>query len=219
LWWFCTARPQTRFLDPRGPAQWVVFPTPSGLLAHAHVERTVTFRRTFSLAAAPAAALLRLRGMERFQLELNGDVLPPAEGGADWKQPAAYDGTGHLKAGQNQVTVWGWNGGGPPALWLWLAAGEVVLVTDATWEASAEGALWQPARPAAAGVERDVAAPFGGAERTGTSLVSRLPTLLLFCGLACGVVLGVPRLAADRDDPLFGYPLRAWALAAAALAC
>lgn len=212
LWWFCVVRPQTRFLDSRGPATWIVYPTPHDLMEHETVEQVARFRRDFQVTMPPATARLHVRGMERFELALNGDVLSSlADEVANWKQPAQYDVSAHLKPGQNQFTVRVANRHGPPALWLWLTADDLSLTTDSRWETSLEGSLWQAACPAAAPRVLDPAAVYGQTEITGAAFVSRLATLLLFAVLACGTVLAMRRLAVHRRAP-------AWAMLPVAVA-
>ena len=195
LGWICSRSSDIAFLTRSGPAEWIVYPVPSSLLARDAVELSTVFRRSFSLEKAPSAGLLQVRALRRCVVTLNRTSIAfPEDNDPNWKQPSRCDVSKHLQVGRNELSVTVSNRSGPPALWLSLTTGDWSLNSDTDWEASLAGAVWQPARMASA--------PIGGSnllpEKTTQSFLRKLPTLGLLAALAAGI-LGAVHLGTRRQ--------------------
>src|SRR5450432_838487 len=120
-WQLCYLDPRIRFLTPRSPAEWIVFPKPASFDGRGETELFVRFRQRWSLDAPPVHALLTYRAFTQASVTINGMtmVVPGADSG-DWKSPRSIEVTGQLKAGPNEIMVSVGNRSGPPALWAWL---------------------------------------------------------------------------------------------------
>jgi hypothetical protein len=120
---------------------WILYPNAADLMEHPNVELATTFSREFEVGSRPETATMRIAGFRRYAMAINGVALSitnPIH--QNWKQPEEQEVANLLKVGTNRLTVTVWNSNGPPALWLMLKVGELVLTTDQTWRSSLEGA-------------------------------------------------------------------------------
>jgi Flp pilus assembly protein TadD len=188
LAWNALWRSEIAFLPRRAPAEWIVYPSvPEGLL-HARLELSTQFKRSFVLERVSAQAQLRIAGLHRYALLING-VTPgsPTRSAHNWKQPDTYEAAGLLRVGENQIAVTVFNTNGPPALWLHLQGVGLKLCSDENWQASYAGATWRAARLASA---PKIVAPGNqlyGRDPPWASLQTRWPLLMLFMALSAGV--------------------------------
>ena len=200
LWWRCTYRPEIPFLTPRGPAEWVRYPTPPNYGIYRGKELRTVFKRSFSLSHVPAAATLRVRAFRTCALSLNGQPVQLGKlNDPNWKLEREVEVAEGLKVGANEIVATVSNSLGPPALWLALNLGEGTenLSTDPTWQVSVMGATWRPARLASEPLDRSdfyppaskgaAATALPPAERTVDAVLDRLPTLLFFAALAAAI--------------------------------
>ncbi len=189
IWWLATGRPDIPFLSRIGTAEWIVYPLVPDPHTRHGIEMVTVFRRSWWLETAPTNAILQVRAFGGCQIVLNNvpvGVAPRA--GENWKKPTVYGVAGLLRTGTNEISVIVTNNKGPPALWLSLGSRKWTLKSDETWQASLCAAVWQPARLASARMVIRKGNPLAGGERCVESLVNRLPTLLLFAGLAFGIL-------------------------------
>ncbi len=205
LWWLCYCDPRIRFLTPQAPAEWIVFPKPAGFDGRTEVELSVQFRQRWNLNSLPARAVLTYRAFTNAVVSVNGAALPRPAGmdGHDWKSPLTIDVTPNLKTGPNEIVVSVGNKSGPPALWAWLDAGGLQLISDDQWEASYAGSVWRPARLAS----KPLLQAHDGTAQDFSDLSiawrTRWPTLLGLAGLSALLVVGWPwwvQLAARRKN-------------------
>jgi hypothetical protein len=145
LWWQATRGDAASFFVHEPPAEWIVYPQAPSYGARARIPLTAVFSRTFELPAQPAHARLRVRLHRSGALTLNGRSveLGATEG---WKEIRGGDVAGLLRAGRNTLVARANAQAGPPALWLVLEAGDVVVTSDASWTTSLMGAEDAPAR-------------------------------------------------------------------------
>jgi len=99
------------------------------------------FRTTFALAGRPQSARLQASCDNRLEVFLNGK---PVGSSQDWRSPIAADVLGAVTARDNVLAVRGENEGGPAGMVLRLEMtladqSKKVVVSDATWLASAKG--------------------------------------------------------------------------------
>ena len=148
-WWALTSA-SVPLLTSRGPAKWVVFPLQPVYRPRLYGDLPTRFRRQFQLEAAPREARLRFRAMRRFSVSINGQRVGDSSPHVNWKRTQTIDVTSYLRPGVNQVQLQVANDRGPPALWLTIesGAGDVLLVSDGTWEAALVGSTWEAVRVA-----------------------------------------------------------------------
>jgi len=190
IWWLAARSPAISFLSRAGAAEWIVYPLVPDPLTRPSIKLDTVFRRNWWLETAPANAILEVRAFRECQIRLNNTLLETApRADENWKKPTTYDVARFLRSGTNEISVVVANSDGPPAVWLSLRAGRRrILNSDASWQASFCGAVWQPARPASAPMLIRKGNRLAGGERCLESFVGRLPTLLLFAGLSMGVL-------------------------------
>src|SRR5439155_23068786 len=110
---------------------------------------TVWLRKSFELKGQPHPTWLQITADNRFVASVNGKEIGRAE---DWRTPRAFDLSPLLRAGKNEIIVEGWNQDGPAGVIAAIAGSDPAgrplfrMVTDATWEASADQKQWAPAR-------------------------------------------------------------------------
>ncbi len=187
LGWNTLRSGEIAFLPQRSPAEWIVYPSATEGAMHPRLELGTQFKRSFVLEGVPARAELRIAGLHRYELLINGAAPgSPARPGRNWKQPDRYEVAGQLRAGENQIVVTVFNTNGPPTLWLCLEAPGLGLRSDESWQASYAGATWRAARLAG---KPSVVVPgdllYGG-EQPWMSLQKQWGLLLLFLALATG---------------------------------
>ena len=90
LAWRCQFDDRIRFLPRHGPAEWIVYPNTSDISAH-HVARrgeelNAVFRHTVVLERVPASIPLRIRALESFGLQINGQSVAVPAGSGSWKE-------------------------------------------------------------------------------------------------------------------------------------
>ncbi len=192
VWWLCQHDAGIPFLPRKGPAEWIVYPKPPDTTPHSAVPFWAEFRRSFTLAAAPATAALEVRTFRAGAVRLNGHVLEglPLDR-PDWKTGSATEVSRFLKAGENEISVTVTNSLGPPALWLSLHGGMPALNSDPNWQVSLVGAVWQKAALAATPPAIRPGNPLFGRERMLDSLRRTWPQLLLI--LLLSVALAASR--------------------------
>ena len=154
---------------------------------HPRLELSTEFKHSFVLEQVPARAELRVAGLHRYGLLINGAASgSPVRRGRNWKQPDSYEVAGQLRAGENQIVVTVFNTNGPPALWLCLEGAGLALRSDESWQASYAGATWRAARLADQPGQIAPGSPLYSAEQPWTSLQARWPLLILFAALSAG---------------------------------
>ncbi len=189
LWWVATGSSDLHFLPARGPAQWLVYPSPPNADGLAPIRLGAEFRRTFVIARPPTAPRLAVCAFTEYSVQLNGKAVgPPVRAGKNWKKITQFDLSGLLSPGTNELSVIVLNAGGPPALWLSLAAGEFRLVSDASWRVSFAGGAWRPAAIASAPVPIRQGNLIYGAEEPLASLRARLSLFLVLLALSGGIL-------------------------------
>jgi Flp pilus assembly protein TadD/4-amino-4-deoxy-L-arabinose transferase-like glycosyltransferase len=189
LWlgWSGARRPDVNFLPRRGPAEWIVYPTPPQGTTHLRVELSTTFRHEFGLDRPPTEASLRVAAFHRYNITLNGVTLgPPTEPGANWKQPDRFEVAKTLRAGRNEIVVDVFNSNGPPSLWLALTADLEMIVTGENWESSCAGASWRAARSASRPMMMTARSELAGGESTWTSVQRCWPIMLILAAVSVG---------------------------------
>lgn len=126
-------------------ASWIWFP--EGDPAAGVPPATRHFRRTFTLAAAPARATLSVTGDDTADVWVNGvQVSTSPRAYQSWQRAAVLDLTGRLVAGANTIAVRAENTTQSPAglLAKLTVQGGPTVVSDAGWKASTSGpAGWQ----------------------------------------------------------------------------
>jgi 4-amino-4-deoxy-L-arabinose transferase-like glycosyltransferase len=193
LWWQTAHQPAIRYLPHHAPAHWIVYPKPPEATAHGIAEWAAVFRRSFVVGTVPSNAVLRVCGMTRCEIGLNGSPVElPAP--ASWKQLRQISIQDRLQPGENQLRVTVYNAAGPPALWLHLQGDGLGLVSDESWEVSDAGASWKYARRATAPMPRPKPGnALAGGEQTFRSLASRWPLMGLFALGAAIMLAGTRR--------------------------
>ncbi|MEU0966072.1 family 78 glycoside hydrolase catalytic domain [Streptomyces sp. NPDC005917] len=125
---------------PPGPdlsgATWIWYP--EGDPASGAPVATRCFRRTFTLADAPAAAGLIVTGDDTADVWVNGTPVSTSRRVTDsWKSAATVDVTAHLKSGANTLAVASQNTSLSPAglIAKLTVTGGPTVVTDGAWRA------------------------------------------------------------------------------------
>jgi tetratricopeptide (TPR) repeat protein len=149
LAWIARNDPAINFLPRDSRAEWIVFPAALDARAHWFTSLDATCRREFVLTNQPGTAHLGVRAMRRAEVKVNG-VSIRFEPNRNWKQIVSTDVAEHLHTGTNVIEARVFNHNGPPALWLTLAADQLNLRTDQSWEVSYAGSSWRPAALATA---------------------------------------------------------------------
>jgi tetratricopeptide (TPR) repeat protein len=149
LAWIARTDPAISYLPRHGDADWIVFPTAVDGRAHWTASLDATFRREFILPHKPAMARLRLRALRRAEVKVNGVSIQLPQN-RNWKNVSEVAIADQLNEGANIIEARVFNHNGPPALWLTLAADELNLRTDQSWEVSYAGSSWRPAALATA---------------------------------------------------------------------
>jgi Flp pilus assembly protein TadD len=206
FYWISTRQQDISFLTARQGAQWIVYPTPPDHNRHLEREVEAVYERSFPMTDVPASAQLSMRAFRNGFLDVNGTrVELPDSNGQNWKRARNIDVVGHLRKGDNVIRVTVANAAGPPALWLSLRAGDLLLGTDSEWQVSLAGAAWQPAWPASEPKEERPGNLAYGSVGTIPSLQHELPMLLLLAGvsavLCAGVSFGVKAAPKLRASP------------------
>ena len=215
LGWQMRFDPGTRFLPARAGAEWVTEAiAPTARLREA-VDRELLFRGSFTLAALPPQATLRVRvhrsGVVLVNLvEVGVDLT---EKHPDWKRVRENDVTHLLRPGANEIVVYTTARDGPPAAWVELEGAGLYFASDASWTSTAIGEGPRPVRLARTPMSAwgaPVEQPAAGSD----ALRASLPWLAVFA-LAAALALV---LARKRGEPRTHVLLGASALAIAALA-
>ncbi|MFD7872690.1 family 78 glycoside hydrolase catalytic domain [Streptomyces sp. NPDC059766] len=125
---------------PQGPdlsgAGWIWYP--EGDPAAGRPVETRSFRRTFTLSGAPAAATLVVTGDDTADVWINGTLVSASPRVADsWKSAALVDVTAHLLSGGNTIAIESSNTSQSPAALIakLTVTGGPTVVTDASWKA------------------------------------------------------------------------------------
>lgn len=190
LWWLCCRDSAIPFLPQAGSAQWIVYPKPPDTKPHRTLPLWAVFRRSFTLAAAPASADLSVRAFRHGMVRINGrtvDNVSLAE--RDWKRRYRTKISGFLRPGENEISVTVSNSLGPPALWLSLKCDTQALNSDPDWQVSLVGAAWQKAVLASEPPAIRPGNPLYGRELMINSLRRTWPGLLLIL-LISAVAIG-----------------------------
>ena len=141
LTWTVRKSSAINFLPGDGRAEWIVFPTAMNPRGHALASVDASFRREFVLTDGAPTATLSIRAMRRAEIKINGSPFefPPPR---NWKEATTIDVSNQLHAGANLIEARVFNHNGPPALWLNLTAGPLMVRSDESWEASIAGSVW-----------------------------------------------------------------------------
>lgn len=193
--WRTLRRPDLYLLLPEGGAQWIRYDAEPVLFLGRTDEHSTWFRTRFNVEKQPSPALaLNLRAFRRAQVSVNGVVAAETSPDLDrWKTPYVAA-VGHaVRQGENELVIRVDNWYAPPCLLAY--SDELGLSTDASWEASADGVTWSPARAAAALKRPQVAEQFPRADRM---FLSYLP-LFVFVFIAALVVHFMTRSPAYAD--------------------
>jgi tetratricopeptide (TPR) repeat protein len=177
------------FLASHAGGKWILYPSPPSLMEHPRIELWTTFRRAFRLPKEAAKASLRVAGLERFSVTVNGTELRASEPPKNWKKPQTFEISTLLRVGENQIAATVFSSNGPPALWLALDAPDCKLGSDEGWEVSCAGATWRLARLATKAPEIGPGNPAYGGEAPWPSLKKTWFTILLFGCLSGACVL------------------------------
>ncbi len=151
VWFWAASRfdPSVAFLDRRDGSDWIEYPLPRYAAARpAMLELRADFRREFRLEQLPGRAVLRIRGFQNPVVHVNETEVALPAGDRSWKHVRKLDVAEYLEPGENTLRVSVFNMRGPPALWLVLDAGNVVIRSDERWTASLLGSIERPARRA-----------------------------------------------------------------------
>ena len=190
LWRLCDGQSQISFLPRHAPAEWLVYPKPAVPYLQAVAELPTVFRRSFALGQVPTTATLSVRACRRCVISINGRNVALPAASANWKEPQVIPASAYLRAGENSITVTVVNHLGPPALWLSLSASGLRLNSDASWQTSYAGAVWEPAQLAAQPAPAGPGNPLRGGERPLPSTQHQWTFLLAAMLLSLAVVLG-----------------------------
>src|SRR5438093_9231914 len=94
LGWRCRHDARLRFLPADSAAEWIVYPNAPDILAHPVAEPgrepSTIFRRAVVLESPPANAVMRVRALETFGVQINHQPIPLPSFGAKhtWKEIA-----------------------------------------------------------------------------------------------------------------------------------
>lgn len=136
--------PRIEFLIPSIGASWVMHPEQNVLrFQHGDPSEDVIFKLEFDLKSPPDKAVIKLKAMTGYSLEVNGGEVGRSRPGRNWKRFDRYDIADLLRRGRNVVEVLVTNPTGFPALLVKGGAGEVDLSTrPGRWIASKPGKGW-----------------------------------------------------------------------------
>lgn len=189
FWWAASNNDEIAFLSAHGSARWIRYPSPPKSRIRPAVELDARFLRSFTLEMIPSAATLSVRAFRRCEVSINGEpVLFENQNQTGWKRPKRADVAGHLRIGRNDIAVTVYNHRGPPSLWLEMQTGAETIETDALWEVSLAGAVWQPARLASRAIDPWGIRPEKPLPRTFGSLGPGSLMLILFAVMSALVV-------------------------------
>src|SRR6266568_9125006 len=116
--WLLVHHAGDRYLEARGPAQWVVYPAAFNPFTSPAAEHTTVFRRTLHVDQPSGPAPLTLRAYRSVSVRVNDQAVATTPPAADGRQPLELDIAPHLRPGDNRIEVEVGNDVGPPALWL-----------------------------------------------------------------------------------------------------
>jgi tetratricopeptide (TPR) repeat protein len=187
LAWIAWDDPGINFLQRDKRAEWIVFPTAVDTHAHWFASLDTTFRREFVSTDRPATARLSIRAMRRAEVKIDDAPVrfPPKN---NWKEITSIDVTEQLHAGTNVIEARVFNHDGPPALWLVLAADQLSLRSDGSWEASFAGSSWRHAALAAAAKTPGPGNSIGGAESTFDAAKKVWPFWIVIIAIASAAI-------------------------------
>jgi tetratricopeptide (TPR) repeat protein len=203
LRWLCLRSDDIAFLPARKGAEWIVCPEPSNGYAYPEAPATTTFRHTFSLNATPASAVLEVCAFKSTTLAINGQLVAGTlHNGQHWKSPSTLEVARLLRAGTNDITAWVTNSLAPPALWLRLQAGQLMVGTDERWQAFRAWEGWQNAHRARQPQPITPDSSLSGGERTLDSIKRAWPAVAAFCVGSLVLVLVAGRWVRRRSEHL-----------------
>lgn len=170
--------PALTFLAAHDGAAWIVTDEATSLGTRPTGNGTRGFRIRFSVATAVDDAQLEARALRGLNVLIDGKVVLNTTQAPDrWKTASQVRFTPPLSPGPHELIVLVGNDTGPAALWARIP--RLGLRTDATWEASADGSTWTPARLATDRKPPDLARAFPTPAR---ALAERAPWLALLFG-------------------------------------
>ena len=188
LWHSCEHNGDVSFLTRHAPADWILYPKPPVLHLQGIAELPAAFQRSFVVPQGQRTATLSLRACRRCEVSINGQSVALPETSGNWKQARTVEVGRFLEAGENTLRVTVFNRVGPPALWLMLRGTGVELNSDASWEVSYAGAVWQPAHLATQPLPVGPGTPAGGGETTLGSVGRAWKGLMVLLALSAGVL-------------------------------
>ena len=196
LTWTVRKSPAINFLPGDGRAEWIVFPTAVDPRGHALASVDASFRREFVLTDAAPTATLSIRAMRRAEIKINGSPFefPPPR---NWKEKTTIDVSSQLRAGANLIEARVFNHNGPPALWLNLTAGPLMVRSNESWEASIAGSVWHRAALASAAKIPCCGNAIAGGIGTVDAIKKTWPLWVILVGIGC-VVAVVWRVSVER---------------------
>jgi Flp pilus assembly protein TadD len=193
FWRLFEVNPDNHYLPARGPARWIVYPTPPNGDALRVVSLSTLFRRSFRLESVRSPARLSICGFKEWSVLINGQAVQvPERAPTQWKAVTELEVSGYLNSGTNEISVEVSSADGLPALWLSLSAGGLVLNTDENWQVSFAGAAWRPGELASKPAPINEGSLLFSSERPLPCFLARLPLLLCFVTLA-GFLLPIAR--------------------------
>jgi hypothetical protein len=188
FWWICHYDNDINFLTRRGSAEWILKDHPRIMTVRDQVEESSTFRHSFVLDHVDPGSRLKFRAFKHCIVKLNGSTIWDADTQLHWKEEMMIAIAKWLKSGTNEIAVTVFNQSGPPALWLELMNGPVILVSDASWECSVGEALWSHPRLADKPMADRIAEPVEFLNPA-KSIGKKFPQLLLLSMISLAVAL------------------------------
>jgi hypothetical protein len=207
VWWLVTTDPDVPFLTHRGPAEWIVYPSPPSGFVHPGVDLQAVFFKSFALDRVPLSATLRVRCYRDGVVAINGTPVPFESGPAgNWKRSGDADVSALLHSGTNEIAARVTSRSGPPALWLVVEGEGFVWTTDDSWTVGLAGEDWRPARLATTPMDRW---PVPGETADAAHLRPRvldaarrsLPAWGAFAGLTAAILVGLRMPLPGRRTP------------------
>jgi len=172
------------------PATWITYPhapSPRVVLVDPTKAKPLTFRRSFTLAAAPKTATLSVRGLRKVELFVNSERIRFVEASRPgFRSATRVDIASQLRAGSNEIRAEVRNPTGPRLLLLFVEGLPETIATDERWSVATPRGEPVPAMRADDTV-RIVQALSVPTPRE--SLVDNAPVVVGVFALCCGLFL------------------------------
>ncbi len=153
----------TPLLFPEKGAAWIYIDRPFIMEAQREGER-VTYRKRFSVEAAPQSATLTIRTLGTSEVFIDSKRLQPVKYDAErWKATQIVNLADILMPGPHEILVRVFNKNGPAVLLAY--SGPLKIFTGPGWEASYDELLWTRAVAADKKKDPELAEQFAGSGR------------------------------------------------------